>query len=265
MITLENVRINTLSVGSRRLIWEVVPTHESLTDYVIDVYRAEAPGVQSEFESVISGVESSAGTYVDSGLERMDFSVNRKIYYYLDARNISTSATGLYGPYVMKSEPDYVANRIIQIYANFFENPRYKTRIFYVLKKRTWGNYCVCVDPITQETRDDNCSYCYGVGIVGGYFNPIAIRGMRSDKPNRQMVNLFGVWHDTNVMYKLQNTVDVVPGDFIVDEHNERYQIEGPVQHLQKGIYTIMQNVRAKTVSKADPIYNYDLSTELGT
>jgi hypothetical protein len=87
---------------------------------------------------------------------------------------------------------------------------------------------------------------------------------MRADKPSRQMINLFGAWHDTNVMFKLANTVEVIPGDRIVDEHGEIYLIEGPVNHLQKGIYTIMQNVRAKTLSKADPIYTYDISEELG-
>jgi hypothetical protein len=264
MIELENVRVDTLGLGNRRIQWEVVPTHENLNLYVLDIYRAEAPGELSEFDVVLSGIESIDGTYIDSGLERMDYSTNRQIYYYLDTRNTSTSETSLFGPFVMRSEPDYVANHILRIYSNFFENPRYKTRVFYILKKRTWGNYCVCLDPISQESRDANCPFCYGTAIEGGYFKPMAIRGMRSDKPSRQMINLFGTWHDTNVLFKLQNTVDVIPGDYIIDEHGERYLIESPVNRLQKGIYTIMQNIRAKTVSKADLIYRYDLTTQLG-
>lgn len=264
MITLENVSVDTLGLGNRRIQWEVAATHENLNTYVLDLYRAEAPGTLVEFDVVQSGVESTEGTYIDSGLERMDYSTNRQIYYYLDARNINTSETSLFGPYVMKSEPDYVANEILRRYSLFFNNPRYKTRTFYILKKRTWGNYCVCMDSITQESRDKNCPFCYGTAIEGGYFSPIAIRGMRADKPSRQMINLFGTWHDTNVMFKLQNTVDVLPGDYIIDEHDERWLIEGPVNHLQKGIYTIMSNVRAKSVSKSDPIYRYDLSQQLG-
>jgi hypothetical protein len=264
MISLENVSINTLGVGNRRIQWEVVPTHEDLNTYVLDLYRAEAPGDLSEFEVVVSGIASSDGIYIDSGLERMDFSGNRKIYYYINPRNTSTLETSSSGPYVMESVPDYVANEIIRTYSLFFENPRYKTRTFTILKKRTWGNYCECVDPITQESRDKDCPLCYGTAIEGGYFNPISIRGMRSDKPSRQMINLFGAWHDTNVFFKLQNTVEVVPGDTIVDEHGERYLVESPVNHLQKGIYTIMQNVRAKTVSKVDGVYNYDLTETFG-
>ena len=264
MITLENVSIDTLGLGNRRIQWQVEPTHENLNTYVLDLYRAEAPGQLAEFDVVQSGIESTEGMYIDSGLERMDHSTNRQIYYYLDARNTGTSETSLFGPYVMKSEPDYVANEILRRYTLFFNNPRYKTRTFQILKKRTWGNYCACFDPIAQEARDESCEFCYGTGIEGGYFAPIAVRGMRADKPSRQMINLFGAWHDTNVMFKLQNTVDVIPGDYIIDEHNERWLIEGPVNHLQKGIYTIMSNVRAKSVSKSDQIYNYDLSEEFG-
>jgi len=264
MIQLQNVVISTLGLNTRRLVWEVISTAENLNSYVIDLYRAEAPGVLEEFEIVYSGIASTDGYYIDSGLERMDYSTNRQIYYYLDARNISSGLTQEYGPYIMRAEPDYVANDITRTYSMFFNNPRYNTRIFYVLKKRTWGNYCSCVDLITQESRIANCIFCYGTGIEGGYFQPLELRGMVSDKPYRHMLNLFGVWHDTNVLFKLQNTIDVLPGDYLVDEHNERYLVEGPVNHLQKGIYTLMQNVRAKTVSKSDPIYKYDLSAQLG-
>ena len=264
MITLENVTIDTLGVGNRRLQWEVVPTHEDLNNYTLDLYRAEAPGLVTEFEVMASGVSVLDGTYIDSGLQRMDYSTNRQIYYYLNIVNNVTPAISLDGPYVMKSEPDYVSNEILRRYGIFFDNPRYQTRTFHVLKKRTWGNTCSCVDSVTQEVRDENCEICYGTSFEGGYFAPIAVRGMRSDKPSRQMINLFGAWHDTNVFFKLQNTIDVVPGDIIVDEHNERYLIEGPVNHLQKGIYTLLSNVRAKTLSKSDPIYRYGMVEELG-
>ncbi|KYK22702.1 hypothetical protein AYK24_00310 [Thermoplasmatales archaeon SG8-52-4] len=264
MITLENVTVDTLGLGNRRIQWEVVPTHEDLNLFLLDVYRAEAPGALSEFDLVVSGLSVLDGTYIDSGLQRMDYSTNRQIYYYLNVLDTGTAETSLEGPYVMESEPDYASNEILRRYGIFFDNPRYQVRTFYVLKKRTWGNQCSCIDDVTQEPRNENCTICYGTGIVGGYFNPIAVRGMRSDKPSRQMINLFGAWQDTNVFFKLENTVKVIPGDYIVDEHNERYLIEGPVNHLQKGIYTLMSNVRAKTVSKSDPIYRYGMIEELG-
>lgn len=41
----------------------------------------------------------------------------------------------------------------------------------YLLKRRLFGAYCDCTDPLTQEVRDAQCPTCFGTGFVGGYFD----------------------------------------------------------------------------------------------
>lgn len=40
----------------------------------------------------------------------------------------------------------------------------------YLLKRRHYGEPCSCLDRLTAEVRDSECTICYGTGIVGGYY-----------------------------------------------------------------------------------------------
>ena len=258
MITLQNTNITSLEVGSMTITWEVKSTSESLNIYDIDIYRAEAPGDISEFDIIASGIDSNLGIYIDSGLQRLDFSINRTIYYYLKAKNTSTLANSDFGPYHMETTPDLPTLEIIRRKNIVLNNPRYGARTFKVLKKRTWGNYCpVCFDPITQQVQSDNCPNCYGTGMEGGYFQPLTIKGYRSDKSYRAQLNMFGKFEETDVAFVLSGSPLIVPNDYLVDEQNNRYLINGPVQHTEKGLYVISQNVRASVVSPTSSVHSF--------
>lgn len=41
-----------------------------------------------------------------------------------------------------------------------------------LLKRRLSGDICTCVDSMTQESRDPDCTSCYGTGFIGGYYDP---------------------------------------------------------------------------------------------
>ena len=165
----------------------------------------------------------------------------------------------------MLAQPDLQALEIIRRKNIILTNPRYNARTFYLLKIRTWGNFCSrCIDSITQKPQDDHCPVCYGTGIEGGYHTPLSIQGFRSDKPKQLQINLFGSWEDGDVFFNLQNNPYINPGDFIVDEFNERYIIQSPVKHIEKGLYIIDQMIRAKTISRDHPVYDYDLTSLLG-
>jgi len=37
-------------------------------------------------------------------------------------------------------------------------------------KRKIWGEKCVCVDPMTDDVANSQCTKCYGTGITGGYW-----------------------------------------------------------------------------------------------
>lgn len=43
----------------------------------------------------------------------------------------------------------------------------------YLLKRRHFGEVCTCVDEMTGDIKNPQCTSCYGTGYVGGYFAPL--------------------------------------------------------------------------------------------
>ena len=257
MITLENVSIANEHYNSFVINWEVQSTAEDLSNYVVDFYRSEYPGAISEYVPVVSGVQSDIGIYYDRNLEQMDQSHNRRIHYYLVARSTISDTTSNFGPFWIQTSMDYVAKEIIRRKDIVLNNPRYNAQTFYLLKRKTWSMNCTrCYDITSQRSQDANCPVCLGTGKVGGYYPELPIKGTRSDNPNQHQLNLFGKWEDSNVYFNFAGSPAVIPGDYIADSLNNRYVVEGPVKHTEKGMYRIEQMVRAKSVSKSDPIYS---------
>lgn len=44
----------------------------------------------------------------------------------------------------------------------------------FLLKRRIFGQSCSCVDKAIGESKDPQCSDCYGTGVLGGYYAPIS-------------------------------------------------------------------------------------------
>jgi hypothetical protein len=265
MIQVTNLKVESFEVGQRTITWEVVSTDESLSDYEIDVYRGEFPTTVGEFDVLISGVEPDTGTWVDSGLEYYEYTHNRKAFYILRTRDLTSADDSFTTPFRMQSEPDLQALEIIRRHNIVFSNPRYSGRSVVIVKKRTWGTFCTtCFDTVTQRVDSTNCTDCYGTGISGGYSQPISLRAMISDKPSYRVMREFGEWQDTYVLVTLPPNPDVVPGDILIDEFNRRFTIISPVRHVQKGLYTLQQQCRAKEVQKGDIVYTIPSIPEMG-
>lgn len=261
---MDDVTVHTTDIHSMTIEWIMRDPSSILADYEVDIYRSESPTEYDATSPIITGVPLVTGVYVDNNLENMAISSNRIIYYWLVIKHSVNLTEEINGPYYMRTFPDYATLEIIRRKNLVLTNTRYNARSFAVLKLRTWGDYCpICFDVTTQRVQNDNCPTCYGTGIDGGYFDPTLIRGFKTDKPNQFQVNLFGKWEDSNSMFVLQNFPLLIPGDFLIDELNERYLIESPVNHTEKGMYIIEQQVRAKTLSKTHPIYNYELDVAL--
>jgi len=260
MLELINVFIDTLDIDALDIHWEVRNTGEQISNYSMDLYRSEAPVAITEFEYVASDIDLASGIYTDNTLSRMSYSINRNIYYYLKVIETSSGINKNYGPYYMTTTPDYAAIEIIRRKNIVLTNPRYGARTFKILKRRTWGDYCSrCFDPITQRSQDPSCTTCYGTGIEGGYFDSITLKGYRSQRSYRSLLNLFGVFEDTDVSFVMQGHPLLNVNDTLVDELNTRYKILDPVRHTEKGMYVLEQQVRADIIPTSDIIYKLDV------
>jgi hypothetical protein len=54
------------------------------------------------------------------------------------------------------------------------KNPEFGGTPGYLIRRRIFGPKCeYCTDPNTGQVVDTHCQYCYGTGILGGYFSPV--------------------------------------------------------------------------------------------
>jgi hypothetical protein len=49
-----------------------------------------------------------------------------------------------------------------------------------VLKRRSWGVRCACIDPVTKNQAKAACVICFGTGFSGGYWTPVKTWGRKA-------------------------------------------------------------------------------------
>ncbi len=49
-----------------------------------------------------------------------------------------------------------------------------------ILKRRSWGVRCSCIDPVTKNQAKSACVLCYGTGFKDGYWTPIKTWGRKA-------------------------------------------------------------------------------------
>jgi len=131
----------------------------------------------------------------------------------------------------------------------------------YLYKRRVWGDKCLtCTDPDTGEVVKARCTECYGTGIVGGYFTPVAYwtipsnprktRGYRVD-PDRGGVD------DQIEYFRGLNCPWLSSGDVWVNYKNDRRYIVHAISDLQyAGTVWGFDPIEMRLVPSSDIIYD---------
>lgn len=100
MLTIETLDVTSYDITSLTATWTIKPTSESLTDYVIDVYRSESPGAVGSsltgFDLIASGINATTYSYTDTGVSGL-YDPLRTWYYKLNVKN-NVSLTTLVQP-----------------------------------------------------------------------------------------------------------------------------------------------------------------------
>ena len=258
MIKLKNIRVKIEEVNARLIEWEVTSTNETISDYTVALYRGETPSKVLTELTEVALLNANSGRFLDDELNNMDYSRNRVIFYTLKVYKTSTPETyEIQEPVRSLPIPDNYTLAILSDKNLLFNNPRFNARTFSLRKKRTWGDRCSdCFDPVTQRVTKDKCTTCYGTGFEGGYYSSIIFRAMVTDRQNQKNITEMGIMDDTEVIFFTSNHPEIVPGDVITDEFNNRFYISGPIRHTRKGQYIITQTFRAKQMPKSDVIYS---------
>jgi hypothetical protein len=259
MINIDKISVNYLNTNHNQILWEYEPTGEDLSGYNISILKGLYPLSSSGMELVASGINANITSYNDYDLRQWDFN-EHTIYYYLQVYQ-GYELVSENGPAYSYEVADLSAKEVLRRKSIVLQNPRYNAKTFYILKKTVWNSHCPrCFDPATQSARDANCHVCKGTGRSQGYYDPISMKGWRNDKPNFYQVNQLGSFDESSVLFNFLGFPKIDAGDIIVDPLNNRYLVQSPVRHVEKGLYVIEQIVRAKTlINKNDGAYDVNI------
>jgi hypothetical protein len=263
MITLDTLNVDAYRVNDLALSWDYGSTAESLSGYIIDVYRSEAPiaGTDlSEYTLIASGLSATTVSYIDTSVSGY-FHHNRDWYYKLKITNISTLEYAV--------EPDIPAylNKPGNVDRAYLEIIRRKTlalnkkvgRTFYLLKRHTMGSRCTeCWDPISFRVTESNCTMCHGTGWIDGYFDPISFDAMTNDSPTFQEITMFGNFMPSDTLLFMLNFPLIKANDVIVDDNNDRWVVQN-VRSVRKLNKILEQKVHLALIMADDPLYNIEV------
>ena len=258
MLQLDSFNIDSLNYTFNNLEWELTILSGTSSDYRLEIYRSETPGLSGQFTDytlVASGIPLTQHQYNDSYLAGLQH-FTRTWYYKLKAINITTSETFILSQFPSFAQPnnvDYARREIIR--RKTISLNKFSGRKMYLLKRRSWGAHCSkCWDEALFTATDGSCTECYGTGWSGGYFTPVPFYGMLNPSPRYNEIMMFGVWHPSDTLLTMLNYPKVVPGDVIIDDAGYRW-IAHQIRTLEKLGQVIEHLVQLNLIALDDIVY----------
>lgn len=133
----------------------------------------------------------------------------------------------------------------------------------YVLKRKHWGLRCrKCFDVLTKKVTNSKCLVCYGVGIEGGFENPVLIRGRFCAPNSNTDLTPQGLSDVTKVRFLCSDYPNVDPLDILVDKkQNQRFIVQQQAQtELQRN--TVHQSLVVSQLAQDSIEYRIPVNTD---
>lgn len=259
MIKIE-LSVITTDVLSRTITWTIEPTSESLSNYVLDVYKSELNTLNSGlYDIVISGLDLSNTFYYTDNISGYHTYAHREYWYLGKIRNTSTDGYSYTNQATLSTLPDNISKMILR-QKNWGLQNRFGGEKFVLLKRKTFGDTCPnCYDAYTQRRTLDQCEVCFDTTISGGYYSPITVQGMMNASPKRSQMVLWGDFRPGDAVIYTTSYPHVQPKDIFVDQTNRRWEII-QVRTVEKGQFIIEQASQARRLLYDDIVYQFNVS-----
>lgn len=134
----------------------------------------------------------------------------------------------------------------------------------YLLKRRTCGEFCSCLDFQTQEVRNPACPLCLGTGYTGGYHAAIgcvyALFSLHGRNPDQ---NDKGTTDDVVVTARMLNDPQLYEYDVWVDrETDDRYFLRDFNSAAEIRGRAIVLNVQLRLIPFGHIVYSQPIPTQ---
>jgi hypothetical protein len=132
----------------------------------------------------------------------------------------------------------------------------------YLLKVRKYGENCPkCWDEVKHESRDSHCPTCYGIGKVGGYFEPELITGHFEVNPQTQIITPDrGLIDHQETNFRSIADPIIDPYDVLVEkETNVRWSVFRQVQQTEHKRIPVSQIVTIRDIPRSHVIYEFPI------
>lgn len=125
-----------------------------------------------------------------------------------------------------------------------------------ILKRRRWGVQCEhCVSKGTGQVVRAHCSYCWGTGILGGYWDPIYGYAQRQRSPLQTQVAPEGNLEVNKVNVIMLALPQVESGDILVFLRDDRRYVVEVVNPTQLQSVDVHQELQVSELSRSSREY----------
>lgn len=145
---------------------------------------------------------------------------------------------------------------------DFARAQRYPGTPILLLKRRWWGETCMrCRDPRTKALMRTDCTSCWSTGFLGGYWNPVEVRGRRSVANVASQITPEGKSDSAEAKFWLPESPQVERDDvLILLEEGRRYRIDQQVQ-TEMQLQGVHQVVNALAIASDHLLYRMPYDT----
>ena len=254
MLPIELKSLTLRPFGRTKMLieWEFAPTLVSFSDYEITIERSEHP--ESDY-TVVGKVIPQENSMVDDGIRIFRFW--KDTYVRMHIRALDNSVDYYTKKYQLGYPPDCTALEFIRRLDITLQNPSYGVGVeTYAFLRKHGGPTCPeCYDPLKRRVIKSQCSSCYTVGYVDGFYSPIKLwvaftpdskqavitdRGTASKSANNAY---------TSIYPKLNS------GDLIYDPRLGRLWTVERVANVERRRHMVKQNLALEEVEKTSAFY----------
>jgi hypothetical protein len=238
------------------LIWKLESSPEDFNDYRLYIYRSQLPSTNlNDFALLSSGINPANDyEYHDQDI----YGITSKFieyYYLLQISGLSAQGESYSQPIHLYLEQDKYA-REIQRRRNLILD-YHSGESVRLLKRREYGTFCpVCYDETLQRITKSGCLTCYDTGYLGGYYSPLDMRVQMSERPVREMHQMFSQWQDADATLFSKEDPVLAPNDIIIDKRH-RFWMVVTSGTAKKGEAPFARISQIRQVEKANVIYEY--------